>query len=59
MMTQRGQYTNYPWNQKIAKQMKRDKRRAIIDLCAIIFASAAIGAFTMVLVMVYYPLPWW
>lgn len=59
MVMQRGRYTDFPWNRKIAKRIKREKRQAFVDLCAIIFASMMIGVFGTVVIITYYPLPWW
>jgi len=59
MLYQRGRYTSFPMNEKMAKKNKKMKRRAVFD--TIIFGLTAFigGIFTACVVLTYYPMPWW
>lgn len=58
MEWQRHQYTSFPWNEKEQKRKKQLLRKEIAYRMLMDCFFYIFGAFSAVMILTYYPLPW-
>lgn len=58
MEWQRHRYSSFPWNEEAHKRRKKLQRQATAFALLMNLLFYLLGAFTAVVVLTYYPLPW-